>query len=150
MDYKKKYLKYKLKYLKLKKGGGDSVNNNLTIPEIEIIQESLENNETIQNLLLQLGQEEYYNIKEIVEEWDKNDYIETFYKIDRKLLEKIIQERIDKEDFERARLADAEADIRNRRAREAAVFGNVNYELPNYGIEPLNDRPENVPMESNR
>ena len=145
MNYKKKYLKYKLKYLKLKKGGGDSVNNNnLTIPEIEKIEEILKNEETIQNLLLQLGQEELIN---------RN--LNYFNKISPEKLEEIIknQEKNTREEkfFERVRTSDhrAAAALQAVREQERAVelqdvLRNMNYEPGDYQTDVRGYGQENI------
>ena len=145
MNYKKKYLKYKLKYLKLKKGGGDSVNNNnLTIPEIEKIEEILKNEETIQNLLLQLGQEELIN---------RN--LNYFNKISPEKLEEIIKNQekntMEEEFFERVRTSDhrAAAALRAVREQERAVelqdvLRNMNNEPGDYQTDVRGYGQENI------
>ena len=168
MNYKKKYLKYKLKYLKLKKGGGDSVNNNnLTIPEIEKIEEILKNEETIQNLLLQLGQEELEEINKKVDELYENDIIKWIVGTSVENLEKIIKNveihklkemhnRIQREYFLEITEQDharEEAERRRHlreyeelRGRPSRVFSNINKILKDYGVDVQNLRRENIQM----
>ena len=102
MDYKKKYLKYKLKYLKLKKGGTKPDPSDLTTREIVEVMvahdkaeaqkaEAQKLEESIKNEELGLGRKELEEINKEVDKLYENDIIEWIVGTSVENLEKIIK-----------------------------------------------------------